>query len=520
MNTQTLFERTQHWAKEAFNQGFLDEKTLEPFLNPPRMSDLILPDENESIRPLIVGFLGGTGVGKSSLLNRLAGSQIAKSGVERPTSREVTLFHHHEIKLNVLPNPQTKIATHQNPEKKHIVWIDMPDFDSTEAQNKSLVLEWLPKIDVLIYVVSPERYRDEKMWQMLLAENANHAWIFVFNQWDKSRPEQFLDFEKQLTKASFSEPLIFKTSCLETQTKDQFLELEKTLFSIANEKTIKQLKQRGVELHKRWLKSQFETVLPRFVSCDLEKLWETHWQLTTEKLTQHFSFSIQQLANYYADNANNLLAFRQPEMTLWDKQAQHIFENAFNHWSLDVHEHIPPAMLETYLQTLCLQTEEIMQKNIVFFVQNALANPGNAVHRAFLKLMRFCEFILPLLAMSWVSYQVFTGYYDSSKTHEHYLSVDFAVHSVLLCGLTWLIPFFILKKAKPSLRKSALNGLNKGLKIGLQNINAECLMTLGAIQKMQAQHYQVLTLLIEECNKCEFENVDNGTILNRLLSEF
>ena len=61
----------------------------------------------------------------------------------------------------------------------------MPDFDSTEQSNKQLVLQWLPHIDVLIYVVSPERYKDEKAWRLLLAEGARHAWLFVINQWDK-----------------------------------------------------------------------------------------------------------------------------------------------------------------------------------------------------------------------------------------------------------------------------------------------------------------------------------------------
>jgi Uma2 family endonuclease len=42
-----------------------------------------------------------------------------------------------------------------------------------------------PHIDVLVYVVSPERYRDNKAWQLLLAEGGKHAWIFVLNQSDR-----------------------------------------------------------------------------------------------------------------------------------------------------------------------------------------------------------------------------------------------------------------------------------------------------------------------------------------------
>ena len=91
-----------------------------------------------------------------------------------------------------------KCSTNQSNEK--VIWIDMPDFDSTEEKNKHIVLQWLPYIDVLIYVVSPERYRDNKAWQLLLAEGASHAWLFVINQWDKGESAQYDDFKQQLNK--------------------------------------------------------------------------------------------------------------------------------------------------------------------------------------------------------------------------------------------------------------------------------------------------------------------------------
>ena len=98
----------------------------------------------------------------------------------------------------------------------------MPDFDSTEQSNKRQVLEWLPHIDVLIYVVSPERYRDEKAWRLLLAEGGRHAWLFVLNQWDRGQTEQYEDFKQQLHKAGFADPVIFKTICGESLQADEF----------------------------------------------------------------------------------------------------------------------------------------------------------------------------------------------------------------------------------------------------------------------------------------------------------
>ena len=208
-----LVATTQCWAKQAQQTGWLAQDVLHQLetLDTRSPEALFL----NTTRPLIVAFMGGTGVGKSALLNRLAGKAIAKSGIERPTSREVTLFHHHSIALpslaEQLPLAKINLAQHDDNNKQNIVWIDMPDFDSTELSNKQQVLSWLPHIDVLIYVVSPERYRDEKAWRILLAEGGRHAWLFVLNQWDRGQFEQLNDFNQQLHKAGFIEPMLFKT---------------------------------------------------------------------------------------------------------------------------------------------------------------------------------------------------------------------------------------------------------------------------------------------------------------------
>src|SRR6516165_12254878 len=54
-------------------------------------------------RPLLViMFMGGTGVGKSTLLNALAGGAIAQASVERPTTRDPVVYHHETVKIERL----------------------------------------------------------------------------------------------------------------------------------------------------------------------------------------------------------------------------------------------------------------------------------------------------------------------------------------------------------------------------------------------------------------------------------
>ena len=201
-----LVRRAKNWGERVLQDGWISDKDYQLLAE----SEVNLPNtlfENKDSRPLIVAFFGGTGVGKSTLINRLAGKEIARTGVERPTSKEVTLYYHQSVSLQHLPEnlpvDKVKTAQHDDADRKHVFWIDMPDMDSTEQNNKQLVLEWLPHIDVLVYVVSPERYRDNKAWRLLLAEGGKHAWLFVLNQWDRGQPEQYDDFVKQLGKAGF-----------------------------------------------------------------------------------------------------------------------------------------------------------------------------------------------------------------------------------------------------------------------------------------------------------------------------
>ena len=263
-----LIEQAKQWALNARALGWINVEMAEQL----SAVDVRAPDALFSAassltelttRPLVVAFMGGTGVGKSTLLNRLAAKNIAKAGVVRPTSREVTLYHHESVVLRHFPEQslnQINISTHHDLGNKNVVWIDMPDFDSTEQTNKHLVLHWLPYIDVLIYVVSPERYKDEKAWRLLLAEGTRHAWLFAFNQWDRGQSDQYADFTQQLQSIGFVEPVIFKTACSEDNLSDEFEVLASTINSLATSHIIEQLELRGSLVRKQALKYRLETV--------------------------------------------------------------------------------------------------------------------------------------------------------------------------------------------------------------------------------------------------------------------
>jgi GTPase Era involved in 16S rRNA processing len=469
-----LVEKTKRWAEQAVNAGWINQAAAQTLCE----FDVRSPEtlfNHDGSRPLIAAFMGGTGVGKSSLLNRLAGKAIAKSGVERPTSREVTLFHHQSVAIQNLPEKmpieKIKIAQHDDESKKNIVWIDMPDFDSTEQSNKALVFEWLPHIDVLIYVVSPERYRDEKAWKLLLSEGHRHAWLFVLNQWDRGQQAQYEDFKQQLGKAGFVEPMIFKTVCADMSHPDEFASLESTIFSLSNKHIVTELEQRGTHVRKDELRQKLLTVSKmlgdKSAASQAKARWENQWESTSSQLQKGFVWPIQKLAAFYAEHAADLIAnplasgsqVEHEETILWDDWAQARFGDAVDEFILNVDElGLPVAPLKNQLVTIRSKAPKIVRTQTELHVREALAHPGSTMHRAFLKFIRFCEIVLPLLAIGWVGDQVLVGYYQSNATHDHYLGLDFAIHSGLLILISWLIPWYILKKLKPSLEKSAMAG--------------------------------------------------------------
>ncbi len=169
---------------------------------------------------VVVALAGGTGSGKSSLINALAEEVVAESGAQRPTTFEPLAW----IPANPEPGLVRlldAIGIEERIGQDRAPWlavIDLPDTDSVSEDNRATVERVLPLVDAVVWVLDPEKYQDRVLHERYLQPLSRHAdrFVFVLNHIDRvdvdDAPRLMDDLAETLESDGVGRPTILTTA--------------------------------------------------------------------------------------------------------------------------------------------------------------------------------------------------------------------------------------------------------------------------------------------------------------------
>lgn len=176
-------------------------------------------DAVEGQSPLKLLLFGGTGVGKSSILNALAQQELSSvSHLKRAHTSGFTLYLHSSWRNQSRGVDQSKVPSvgwwwpnelnecsqfvyHDITALESICLIDAPDLDSMIEMHRERALRALESIDVPLWVSTPQKYRDHNCLEALKLLDHRRAVIALLNQVDLIDPN---DWEELLHDAQSS----------------------------------------------------------------------------------------------------------------------------------------------------------------------------------------------------------------------------------------------------------------------------------------------------------------------------
>ena len=127
----------------------------------------------------VVALAGATGSGKSSIFNAVAGIELARVGVRRPTTGEplacvwgtqgvAPLLEWLGIPLRHRIPKESVLDSGEDDALDGLVLLDLPDNDSTEQSHRAQVDRLVEMVDLFVWVLDPQKYADAVLHERYL----------------------------------------------------------------------------------------------------------------------------------------------------------------------------------------------------------------------------------------------------------------------------------------------------------------------------------------------------------------
>jgi hypothetical protein len=161
--------------------------------------------------PLLIVVAGGSGAGKSTTVNTLAGAPVSAAGVLRPTTRSPTLVCHPDDRAwfgsgRVLPDLELRIVD-SDALAPGVGLLDTPDIDSVELANHQLAAQALDAADGWLWLATSRTYADEVgMTYLRRARTRQALTVVVVTQVREHERAEVLDDVDRLLAAERIDP--------------------------------------------------------------------------------------------------------------------------------------------------------------------------------------------------------------------------------------------------------------------------------------------------------------------------